>query len=147
MLGSAFVLLGMAGLMASDEGLREIAGYLYPAGVSLYSVALILYPSVWMGQRGATLRAVILFAVAGWVGSAMGIGMAQDLKAVPKAFVIGAGVVMVIPGLWNTLKNRKREVMLCVVVGGVCLVWSQMGEETTVDDDSDRIAVGREACW
>ena len=34
--------------------------------------------------------------------------------------------------------------MICVVAAGVCLVWSQMDEETTVVDDTDRIAAGRE---
>lgn len=145
-LGSAFALLGVAGLMASVEGLRSVAGCLYPAGVSLYSVALILYPAVWLGQKGATLRAVVLFAVAGWVGSAMGIGMAQDLDGVPGAFVIIAGVAMVSPVVWNIIKHRKREMISLGVV--TVLIWFWALADNTTDRNSnstpDQITMGRE---
>jgi cytochrome c oxidase cbb3-type subunit 2 len=36
-----------------------------------------------------------LFAIAGWAGSANGIGMAQSLQYVPPVFVAGAGVVVI----------------------------------------------------
>ncbi|MBT8044055.1 MAG: cbb3-type cytochrome c oxidase subunit II [Verrucomicrobiae bacterium] len=141
---SAFVLLGGAGLMASEEGLRSVAGYLYPAGVSLYSVALILYPAVWLGQKGATLRAVVLFAVAGWIGSAMGVGMAQDLNEVPRTFVVLAGMVMIFPALWRVIKHRKRELIVCVAVATGCLAWYQFRNKPESSNAIDSISLGRE---
>lgn len=125
---SAFALLGLAGLMASEASLRPVAGFLYPVGVSLYSVALVIYPAVWLGQRGATLRAAVLFAVAGWVGSAMGIGMAQDLSRVPWSFVVVAGCVMAFPYVWKVIIRRKREVLVSVPIAMVCIACLQLGE-------------------
>jgi len=133
---AALVLLGCAGLMATHDGLRILAGQLYPAGVSLYSVALVLYPAVWLGKKGAVRRAAVLFAVAGWVGSALGIGMAQDLNGVPLAFV---GVAVVVIGLamsFSVWKNRAREIVICsfvlVLTAGVYGVFSPQKEKELV---------------
>lgn len=81
------------GCLLLDEHVRAYAGAeaLYTAGVSLYSVALVYFPA----RGGRAWLAGILFAVAGWLGSAMGIGMAQDMKAVPWWFVVAAGGVVV----------------------------------------------------
>jgi len=143
-LGTAFALLGVAGSMASQEGMRLVAGYLYPAGVSFYSVALILYPAVWLGQKGSTLRAVVLFAVAGWLGSAMGIGMAQDLHAVPGAFVIVAGALMLAPLAWRSIKFRRREVLVCVAVAVPCLLSALSNQKTPAKSIANSIFHGRE---
>ncbi len=115
----SFVLLGSAGLMATHDGLRMLAGQLYPAGVSLYSVALVLYPAVWLGRHGSVVRSAVLFAVAGWVGSALGIGMAQDLKEVPLAFVGVAGLVVGLSFTFSIWRNRIREIVVCLVVLGL----------------------------
>jgi len=64
---------------------------LYTTGVSLYSAALVYFPA----RGGRVWPVALLFAIAGWIGSAMGIGMAQDLNAVPLPFLIAAGVVVV----------------------------------------------------
>jgi mono/diheme cytochrome c family protein len=66
------------------------AGMLYTAAVSLYSVALVYYPA--RGSRPWVTG--IVFAAAGWIGSALGIGMAQDLRTVPAWFIAGTGVVL-----------------------------------------------------
>jgi cytochrome c oxidase cbb3-type subunit 2 len=64
------------------------AGLLYAAGVSFYSVPLVAI----LLRRTSPLEAVHgagwLFAIAGWVGSALGIGMADDLGHIPTAFWI-----------------------------------------------------------
>lgn len=111
----AFVLLGGAGLMASHSGLVKLAGCLYPVGVSLYSVALVVYPVVLLGKVGGERRTVLLFSIAGWIGSAMGIGMAQDLHHVPLAFVVTAGVVFIISGTWQIIRKRKVESSVCLL--------------------------------
>jgi len=130
---TSFVILGSAGLMATHDGLRVLAGQLYPAGVSLYSVALVLYPAVWLGKRGAVRQAAVLFAVAGWMGSALGIGMAQDLNGVPLAFVGIAVVVIALAMSFSIWKNRVREIFICAVVlgvsAGVYAVFSPLNEK------------------
>jgi cytochrome c oxidase cbb3-type subunit 2 len=62
-----------------QSGGGAVAGPLYAVGISLYSTALVVMPS-----RGgsARWRAGLLYGVAGWIGSALGVGMAMDLGRV-----------------------------------------------------------------
>lgn len=94
---SAWVLLGIAALAVNGESSRSFAGWVYPAAVSLYSTALVAWPGWFSGAsdpKSAAWRGAWLFAIAGWFGSANGIGMVQTLNRVPAAFVIGAGIVV-----------------------------------------------------
>lgn len=122
----ALALLSLAALMLDYPELRLQAGMLYPAGVSLYSVALIVFPSWYLG--GSTemgiKRAAILFAIAGWFGSAMGIGMGQNLARIPIAFVLFSIVVVFTPLLLKILK--KKELIVAGVVSGVCYFSSEI---------------------
>ncbi len=59
---------------------------LYAAGVSVYSAALVYYPAR-AGRPGLAAR---VYIVAGWIGSALGISLAQDLSRVP-GWLIGPG--------------------------------------------------------
>ena len=59
---------------------------LYVASVSLYSTALVAFTLVQGSVLSAVRRAGLVFAVAGWIGSAMGIGMVNDLGALPNVF-------------------------------------------------------------
>lgn len=108
--GAAWVLLAVAALGVNNESTRSMAGWFYPAGVSLYSAALVAWPGWFAGANGvrpAAWRAAWLFAIAGWFGSANGIGMAETLEQVPPVFVVVAGAVvaavMVLsePGRWR----------------------------------------------
>lgn len=65
--------------------LREAipAHWLYTAGVSCYSVVLVEVPA----RSGAPRVGALVFGIAGWAGSALGIGMAQDLASIPLAFI------------------------------------------------------------
>lgn len=94
---SRLPLIGAWGLLAVGVSslqwgglLSPASGLIYAAGVSFYSVAL-----VWEAARRASpLHAALLFGLAGWLGSGLGIGMAQELERVPVLFlVISAGVV------------------------------------------------------
>jgi cytochrome c oxidase cbb3-type subunit 2 len=94
----AWGLLAVAALAVNAESTRPIAGWFYPAGVALYSTALVAWPGWFCGADGvrpAAWRAAWLFAIAGWWSSANGIGMAQSLNHVPPGFVAGAGVVVI----------------------------------------------------
>jgi cbb3-type cytochrome oxidase cytochrome c subunit len=88
---AAFTELNAAG------GVGPEAGMLYATGISFYSTALVFYPSSGGGPPGglpARWRAALLFAVAGWIGSAMGVGMAQQLHRIPGPFMAAAGVLI-----------------------------------------------------
>jgi cytochrome c oxidase cbb3-type subunit 2 len=56
-----------------------------------------------------------IYAIAGWLASAMGIGMGQNLGHVPPAFVLGAGIVVLFPWHLKTFQERKRELALTAV--------------------------------
>ncbi|HSI07783.1 MAG TPA: cbb3-type cytochrome c oxidase subunit II [Rariglobus sp.] len=112
---AAWAALALA-CVALGVGVREFAGaeILYAAGVSLYSVALVYYPA----RGGRAWVAGVVFSVAGWLGSALGIGMAQDLHAVPTWFVCGAGVV--VAGLLLVRQRARfgtRQPLLIAVFG------------------------------
>jgi mono/diheme cytochrome c family protein/cytochrome c5 len=98
-LALGFTALGGACLLLPDPLRGAIAAFLYPTGVSLYSVALVAYPSFLMDPGKPELRARragSLYAIAGWVGSALGIGMGRDLHRVPPAFVALAAALLVV---------------------------------------------------
>ena len=112
---AAFVALGAACLLLLDPSRASAASVFYPVGVSLYSVALVAYPSLIapassVAERGR--QAGWIYAIAGWCGSAMGIGMGQNLGYVPPVFVIGAGVAVLLPWVFVLFRQRRREALL-----------------------------------
>ena len=118
-LSAAFLALGAACLLLLDPHRALLASLFYPVGVSLYSVALVAYPSLLapassLAERGR--RTGWIYAIAGWFGSAMGIGMGQHLGHVPPAFVCVAGVIVLVPNLASFLRKRMREFALTAVV-------------------------------
>ena len=64
----------------------------YTAGVSIYSTALVYYAA----RSGRPLLVGVLFAVAGWGGSLLGLGLAQGLTQVPYSFLVSAGLVIAV---------------------------------------------------
>jgi cytochrome c oxidase cbb3-type subunit 2 len=118
-LSASFFALGSACLLLLDPQRVTLASVFYPIGVSLYSVALVAYPAmlspaISTAERGR--QAGWLYAIAGWSGSAMGIGMGQNLGYVPPLFVLAAGVVVLLPWPLQFLLQRKRELVLTAVV-------------------------------
>ncbi|MDE3188012.1 MAG: cbb3-type cytochrome c oxidase subunit II [Acidobacteriota bacterium] len=118
-LSLAFFVLACACLLLLDPARILPASVLYPIGVSLYSVALVAYPSLIspaasIAQRGR--QAGWLYAIAGWVASALGIGMGQNLGHVPPAFVAAAGAIVLLPWLLKICRMRTREIGLVAVV-------------------------------
>lgn len=78
----------------------------YVVGVSLYSTPLVTWcareaPEGSGSSRLIARRAALLYAMAGWIGSALGIGMAQDLHRVPISFLVTATVVFGLSLLWQ----------------------------------------------
>lgn len=101
---SAFTLLG---LTAGTPTPSPIAGPLYAVGISLYSVVLVVLPaSGGAGGVAPRLRAAFLFGIAGWLGSALGVGMAQDLGRIPRGVLLVAGLLL---GAGLLLARRPRS--------------------------------------
>jgi len=118
-LAASFLALGFACVLLLNPSHVQLASLFDPIGVSLYSVALVAYPSLLapastVAERGR--HAGWIYAVAGWCGSAMGIGMAQNLGHIPLAFVFAAGVVVLLPGFILACRHRGRELALTAVV-------------------------------
>ena len=121
-LTAAFVLLAGACLFLLHPMMYAWpAAWLYPVGVSFYSVALVAYPAyLLIAERQVRARqAGYLYAVAGWFGSAMGIGMAQHLHQVPEAFVVVAAIVFLAPVVWMARRRYWREMVAIALVGVV----------------------------
>lgn len=115
---TAFALLAAACLFLLHPAHAAPASVLYPTGVSLYSVALVAYPSYLLGGPDdlRSRRAGWIYAVAGWIGSAMGIGMAQNLHRVPVGFIAAATVIFLAPFVWRVGKRSWREATAVVLV-------------------------------
>ena len=107
---AAFGCLAAACLLLLHPANAGAAPVLYPIGVSLYSVALVAAPSFLLHTRTREERARkagLIYAVAGWFGSAMGIGMAQNLHRVPPSFIAGAAFLFLLP-LFLRLRMQQR---------------------------------------
>ncbi len=112
-LAMAWAALACACLLLLDPHRAEMASLFYPVGVSLYSVALTAYPSLLAPAASAEERgrkAGWIYAIAGWGGSAMGIGMGQHLGRVPVLFVACAGLLLLAPQAGEIFRSRGREV-------------------------------------
>lgn len=118
-LAAAFLVLGGACLLLHNPQQIALASLLYPLGVSIYSVALVAYPAFLAPAADDAERGRIagwIYAVAGWAGSAMGIGMGQHLGYVPAAFVAVAGTAVLLPFFLILVRVRTREVLISAVV-------------------------------
>ncbi len=107
--------LGFACILLRNPDLILSAALFYPLGVSFYSVALIAYPSFLSQVNSRHKRgqmAGMLYAVAGWIGSALGIGMGQNLGHVPLLFVAAASLAVLLPYLVSIFKTYPREMSL-----------------------------------
>jgi mono/diheme cytochrome c family protein len=118
-LAAAFLALGAACVLLLDPHHALLASVFYPVGVSLYSVALVAYPSLIAPATSPAERGRMagwIYAIAGWIGSAMGIGMGQNLGHVPLAFVLVAGAVVLLPHLLKIVRERGRELVATALV-------------------------------
>ncbi len=89
------------------------AGPLYAVGISFYSVALVAYPAYrGSGPRRIPVRwrSALLYGIAGWVGSALGVGMAQDLHRIPGLFLVAAGSLLFAAWVWSRQRNLLFQV-------------------------------------
>jgi cytochrome c oxidase cbb3-type subunit 2 len=116
---ASFLALGVACLLLLDPHRIALASVFYPIGVSLYSVALVAYPALLAPVISAAERgrqAGWLYAIGGWFGSAMGIGMGQHLGFIPPLFVLAAGAVILLAWPHSMVQQHKREVTLTLAM-------------------------------
>ncbi|MDY7095349.1 MAG: cbb3-type cytochrome c oxidase subunit II, partial [Acidobacteriota bacterium] len=81
-------------------------------GISFYSVALVVYPGAAPAAEGLVpprWRAGLGFGIAGWLGSALGVGMAQDLHHVPRPFLLAAGALLLVA--WGLSHGRRLKAL------------------------------------
>jgi mono/diheme cytochrome c family protein len=125
----AFALLWLA---CWRLGYGKLSGVslLYTAAVSLYSTVLVFYPA----QSGRPWLTAAVYAVAGWLGSALGVGMAQDIHWVPDWFLITAAAAFGCLWLWRGGTGRA------LALGLVALLMMPRGRA----DERAWIAQGRE---
>ena len=120
----AWGLLAIAALAVNHDSSRMLGGLLYPIAVSLYSVALVAWPGWFSGAtnpRDTAWKAAWVFAVAGWFGSANGIGMAESLRRVPHEFIVISGVVVCGVMFFPSMKHWRSAAAVLLV--GVVACW------------------------
>lgn len=118
----AAVILGAAAWWVNASATRVAAGYAYPVAVSFYSTALVCWPGLLSGRDFAWRRAAWVFAVAGWIGSGLGIGMVENLHRVPWWFVVAAMAVIVTGLYGDALRRQGKFLLLCVLLGALWLI-------------------------
>lgn len=123
LLAGSWALFAVAfGLLLGGGPLLGLAGPLYAAGISAYSTALVIAPSGAPDRRlPARWQAALLYGLAGWLGSAAGVGAAQDLGTIPRSLVGVAGFAML--GLaWGRPGARRRLVRAAAPALALALV-------------------------
>lgn len=86
----ALALLAAGWLIDGSATAFDGGALLYTAGVSIYSTALVFYPAY--GLRPGL--PALVYGVAGWGGSALGIGLAEGRRALPEGFIVIAGGII-----------------------------------------------------
>lgn len=128
---SAFILLALAVIFLSQPELNFLASPFYCAGVSFYSTALIAYPVIGNNPKNLTIayRAGVLYAFAGWVASALGIGMAQDLNYIPSLFLIISGLLI---SILNLPKKSLPWIAQIIILFNIIIVDGNLNAEDIV---------------
>lgn len=143
----AFVILAVASLCLNQAELGHVGGWLYPAGVSLYSTALVACPAFLARflrpgkEQPVAWSAAVLYSISGWFGSANGIGMAENLQRIPALFLLIAGAVLVMPKLWAVMKNRRLETIASLAV--CAMVWVMQFGSGKQEDTLSLVARGQ----
>ena len=135
----AWAMLAVAAVAVNHDSSRLLGGWLYPAAVSLYSTALVAWPGWFSGAKSTletAMKAAWLYAIAGWFGSANGIGMAQSLHRVPVEFIALTGVLVGCVMLYHSLKNWRTTAAILLIA--VVAFWPRQHAELPTDSPAER---------
>lgn len=143
----AWALLALAAMLVNHPETRLWAGWIYPVAVSFYCVALIAWPGWFCAAQDdsrAGWHAAWLFAIAGWIGSANGIGMAETLHRVPPLFVAATGVVMLC--VLGGTKSWRSSAAVALVLGVVAFGWKSSAVRASDPMERGRQVYLEEGC-
>ncbi len=113
--GAAVLLIAACALLEQGAGRYSLAAGLYAAAVSIYSAALVFYPA----RSGRPGLAALVYAVAGWTGSALGIGLAQELHRVPFRLLAASGVLIAAMFIIRHLGQHRPDIPIQKNGGGL----------------------------
>jgi len=138
-------------LLQVDSMLSWLSGPLYATGISIYSTSLVAFPSLHADKPGLVpmrWRAAILYAVAGWIGSGLGVGLAQHLHSIPMSLLLGAGVMisfgLILPITPNLINNLRRYAPLALIGIGGGVFFANMPDMSKLSLLEPSIEYGRE---
>lgn len=126
------------------------SGPIYVIGISAYSTALVAFPSRYADAPGRVpgrWRAALLYGIAGWLGSALGVGMARETGRIDPALLVAAAVVLAVGWI---LLDRTRARRLAAVYGPALLIaaaawpWLLSGARETPIASASAIERGRQ---
>ncbi len=130
----ALLALVIACALLHHSAWAEAASICYVAGVSFYSVLLVFYPA----RSGSPWLAAAVYSVAGWLGSALGIGMAQNLREIPYWFL---AVALILVGAAMTVRSRRLAPM---ALGAVVLSLLTIPPQAGAAEGNALVTRGRE---
>lgn len=116
----------------------ELGRVLYVVAVSAYSTALVYYPA----RSGRVWHGVVIYGVAGWIGSAIGIGMAQDFQRIP-GWAVGAAGALMLAGLITRTVARARAAAV-LALGGPLLFLAASPSPASAAGVDPEVLLGRE---
>ncbi len=102
--GGALLLLLACALTNPPAASPATMALLYLAGVSVYSTALVFYPA----RSGRPEVAAMVYAVAGWGGSALGIAFAEGRDRLPGTMVAMAAAWLAGALAWRYFASRRE---------------------------------------
>lgn len=105
----AGALVAACWLIAARPPTHAWAGLLYVTGISVYSTGLVYYPA----RSGRAGVAALVYTVAGWGGSALGIGLAVGRPRVEASWAVAAGGLVLL-GLIGRNIHRRRVTQPCL---------------------------------
>jgi mono/diheme cytochrome c family protein len=135
-------------LLQSGTSAAWFSGPLYAVGISVYSTALVAFPSLHAERVGLVAvrwRAALLYAVAGWVGSGLGVGLAQHLHSIPPWLMVAAGIPIVagcIPAVMRNNMATPYAALLFAGIGGI-LYFSALAPEAREQVSEPSVELGR----
>ncbi|MFI5337650.1 MAG: cbb3-type cytochrome c oxidase subunit II, partial [Opitutales bacterium] len=134
-MGAALLLAACTLLAPGQVHWAGLIRILYVAGVSVYSTALVFYPA----STGRPRVVALFYALAGWVGSGLGLGLTQEMHGIPAGGLVAAAALVFCSLAWRPDGRGRPRLFLGLGAAGL-LLW--LGQSSTEDRLAD-VALGR----
>lgn len=116
-------------IIAGSARHAALARVLYMTGVSLYSTALVYFPA----RSGRRWVAAGLYAISGWIGSAIGIGIAENLHRIP-AWTVAVAALLLTGAFALRRRARGPEGVGILFGAAVLFVFAAPGSSAGIPD-------------